>query len=604
MYGEHSETPDNFSTMTQPDPSNPPPASSSPCDPVESPRSVLTGSFFPNSHNFLVSGGEFTSVTNIYHSSPSVRQDFRMIPLGDLDLRHEIGGDIVHARRRRGYVKRIYHARIEGRNANSTVALYQGQAAEEVWRRELETYSKFRHPNIVQLYGAVTSGDMYATVFHDELIPLKETLSLYRYSPIATVYLLGIFAMDACDADDYLESVTGEWMEMDSTLWIRASTGRLCVELVPSGENYSPLLTNVWAHRLPQSMAAFLKPDAEPLIISALTFDQYHWICSAYMALGNSLPMSAGQTVELGSIMVMAISGNPHLDNIVEVAATVNSVLDDTGWTTIPDLEEVQPVLMRNGWTRFKSTEIARKTLHRMIDCRRALIDAWLSQANYIFERLGITSNYEDYVFLPYITYWVTLLPTKDTNPPGYLFVCPLEDLKSTASASRFRLPEQQAYWAIDPTGADRLSAEDAERLGFPELSFSAHVWESSWDESVYAGLRKFHAGKGFDPTSQDLARHLGVPLYHLAAAGEPLFAHVEEDFSSGENGFVDPGNQQLSDDKNVICDSNAILEAPPACHTSTPAPGHRKCLVLQTILTPAKFGIIFSLGVLWLALR
>ncbi|KAJ7755486.1 hypothetical protein B0H16DRAFT_715739 [Mycena metata] len=38
-----------------------------------------------------------------------------------------------------------------------------------------------------------------------------------------------------------------------------------------------------------------------------------------------------------------------------------------------------------------------------------------------------------------------------------------------------------------------------------------------SWDASVYAGLRKFHRAKGFDPDSQDVARHLGYPLYQVS---------------------------------------------------------------------------------------
>jgi hypothetical protein len=86
-----------------------------------------------------------------------------MIPLGDLDLRHEITGAVVNMiRYRRGCTKRIYSARVAGRNSNMTVVFYQGQAAEEVcmprpplsihyihliiqvWRHELGRYVMFR----------------------------------------------------------------------------------------------------------------------------------------------------------------------------------------------------------------------------------------------------------------------------------------------------------------------------------------------------------------------------------------------------------------------------------------------------------------------------
>ncbi|KAJ6592695.1 hypothetical protein B0H19DRAFT_1088348 [Mycena capillaripes] len=153
------------------------------------------GAFFPNSHSFVISGGEFTNVTNIYHSPPPCR-DFRMIPLGDLDLRHEVNRGVIDIRRRRGCTARVYSARVDGRDSKMTVALYQGRTAEEVWRLELGRYVTFRHPNLVQVYAAATSGNLYATVFHDELLPLEETLLMYRHSPISTAYLMGNFAMD------------------------------------------------------------------------------------------------------------------------------------------------------------------------------------------------------------------------------------------------------------------------------------------------------------------------------------------------------------------------------------------------------------------------
>ncbi|KAJ7095597.1 hypothetical protein C8R44DRAFT_813505 [Mycena epipterygia] len=74
-----------------------------------------------------------------------------------------------------------------------TVAVYQGEYAEETWRHELVKYSGLRHPNIIQLYGAVNSGGLYATIFHDELVPLKQFVHEYRHSVASTVYLYSYF---------------------------------------------------------------------------------------------------------------------------------------------------------------------------------------------------------------------------------------------------------------------------------------------------------------------------------------------------------------------------------------------------------------------------
>jgi hypothetical protein len=62
--------------------------------------------------------------------------DFRMIPLGDIDLQHELrlnkGSAVVGRRHERASVRRVYSARIDGRNAPTTVAMYEGPGAEEV----------------------------------------------------------------------------------------------------------------------------------------------------------------------------------------------------------------------------------------------------------------------------------------------------------------------------------------------------------------------------------------------------------------------------------------------------------------------------------------
>jgi hypothetical protein len=119
-----------------------------------------------------------------------------MIPLGDIDLQHEI-----RLNNRTGCVRRVYAARVKGRQSNMTVAMYQGHRAEEVChpafqtlrlnnlRRNggrillnicrfgqcLATLSRLpeslnytiSHPNIFQICGAASSGNIHATLFPD-----------------------------------------------------------------------------------------------------------------------------------------------------------------------------------------------------------------------------------------------------------------------------------------------------------------------------------------------------------------------------------------------------------------------------------------------------
>ncbi|KAJ7079686.1 hypothetical protein C8R44DRAFT_824646 [Mycena epipterygia] len=155
--------------------------------------SPYAGAFFPEARNFTILGGNFTNVVNC---APTIPSDFRTIPLGDLDLRNEIrlaGDGLVTRQRRPCPVRRVYTARIEGKRLDMTIAVYQGENAEETWRRELTKYAGLRHPNIVQLYGAVNSMGLYATIFHDDLVPFENFMDEHRHSVISIVYLYSYF---------------------------------------------------------------------------------------------------------------------------------------------------------------------------------------------------------------------------------------------------------------------------------------------------------------------------------------------------------------------------------------------------------------------------
>ncbi|KAJ6599440.1 hypothetical protein B0H10DRAFT_1685030, partial [Mycena sp. CBHHK59/15] len=93
-------------------------------------------------------------------------------------------------------------------------------------------------------------------------------------------------------------------------------------------------------------------------------------------------------------------------------------------------------------------------------------------------------------------------------RPPGYLFLCPLEDLQF---GGRFRHPPCAAYWSLDPFQGKELPG-----CMFPSITLEVAAYLPVWDSAVYEGLRRFHSAKGFDPDSQDVAQHLGYPLYEL----------------------------------------------------------------------------------------
>ncbi|KAJ7676432.1 hypothetical protein B0H17DRAFT_124182 [Mycena rosella] len=132
----------------------------------------LRSGWFSNAHNLNISGGRF--VKHIHHAAAVETPEFRMIPVGDLDLRREIQGNSGVVDRRQG--RRVHAVRIHGSTSKMTAAIYSGENAEKNWREAVSRYANFRHPNLVQLFGTGRSSKIHAAIFYDELIPFRQIL--------------------------------------------------------------------------------------------------------------------------------------------------------------------------------------------------------------------------------------------------------------------------------------------------------------------------------------------------------------------------------------------------------------------------------------------
>ncbi|KAF7353321.1 hypothetical protein MSAN_01520100 [Mycena sanguinolenta] len=132
------------------------------------------GAFFPEATGFNIRGGVFTSnvTNNVYNPPPEQPSEFRTIQLGDINLRKEIRlnihSDVVGRQSPGPRVRRMYSAESRRDPGPVTVAMYQGDEAEEEWRQHLAKYEEIRHPNIIQLYGPASTKWLRAIVFHDD----------------------------------------------------------------------------------------------------------------------------------------------------------------------------------------------------------------------------------------------------------------------------------------------------------------------------------------------------------------------------------------------------------------------------------------------------
>ncbi|KAJ7227972.1 hypothetical protein B0H12DRAFT_1059809, partial [Mycena haematopus] len=405
----------------------------------------------------------------------------------------------------------MYSARVEGRKSNLTVAMYQGNRAEEEWRQDVAKYMSMRHPNMIQMWGAASSNGIHATLFNDDLIPLQQFLDYYQDFPILTVYIYTSCNEDFSKVVNYIHSTIQQtpWSQ-ECVKWIHCATGRLCAELGSSDFMWLTSTQPAFGFQELYALgASHCDSHIESINIAAeaLTLRQYHEICRCNLQQHRHIIIPASTPVNLGAVFFYSSTDSPeHLNEIASF--NLESYFD--AWVISGG---VNRVIINGGWTRFQCSDIVDHT----VTCNIGAIyfpDAWLSQANSIFHCLHIVSNFDDYVWLYEIQFWLSISRTTGNPPTGFLFLCPPEHFGSGPSS--FCWPACTAYWSLDPSGIDHISLEDATQLGFPSLQLTTIAKGGSWDTSVYKGLHQFHQAKGFDPESQDIAQHLGLPLYHL----------------------------------------------------------------------------------------
>ncbi|KAF7377107.1 hypothetical protein MSAN_00129700 [Mycena sanguinolenta] len=498
------------------------------CDP-ESPSHA--SGMFSHSAQFTVTGGTFTNIMKSYAAAPSLPSDFRMIPMGDIDLCHRIQvdectGAVNSQPHERACVRRVHSAkaRIDGRTKRVTVAIYQGNTAEEEWRQDIAQYMRLRHPNIVQICGAASSNGIHATLFNDDLILLEEVLDRYKNSHFSTIYIYAHCSQDFREVHNYIYSAFQRALyPSQCTNWIRRSTGRLCAELTNASDNLR-IYFNI--SELPGLSRIYpVSAEAITTFIDLLTVKQYHHICGWNLGQHQTFTYSVDtNSVDQGPGAVFHCSWDP-LEDSIEIAFLPSAEAPRLGdWSALQGgTGEVMP----NSWTRLAMLLTAPCIpLGNYFNPH-----SWLSQANHIFHRLRIMSNFKEYVRLNYVSFRLKICKSVEDPPPGFLFLCPKEDFQTGSSS--FCWPACPAYWSLDPSGVDCLSPEAATRLGFPLFELTITTYGYSWDASVYEGLRQFHQAKGFDPYSQDVAQHLGLPLYVLSSQGDVLSARDGQDFSA-----------------------------------------------------------------------
>ncbi|KAF7334323.1 hypothetical protein MSAN_02377000 [Mycena sanguinolenta] len=460
--------------------------------------------------------------------------EFRTIRLGDIklikefkEMRSNPRWSVSGRQTPRATVRRVYKAKLEGRESgHMTVAMYEGDGAEEAWKQHLEKYEALRHPNIMQIYGLVSTKNLYAMVFHDELIPYAQFRRRFEHSPILTTYIIGYCSTEFKEATSYIRDVIE--YSMETSVWIQSSTGQLSLDLAQGGPETGPELF-LWNNDVLRLENVSLEtPDSEDTIISSLSKDQFHKICcESPIAQINYFQVSTGHPVGPGIFRTDSQYGA-----CVRITEPLQILPDkELNWDNHGNAPDE---LLPNSWIRYNFPRMFALQLELNLSFPLYEIrKAWLAQANHIFGKLQEPEHVEDYICVNDVRF-ILQIADKRHIPEGHLFVCPPQDFHTNTEphANLYQWLACPAYWSLDPSGAAHLSMEDTRILGFPAIHIETGMSGYSWDHSIYQGLRRFHEGKGFDPDSREVARELGYPLYEVLSDRMPFPAREVQGWS------------------------------------------------------------------------
>ncbi|KAJ7627309.1 hypothetical protein FB45DRAFT_1060047 [Roridomyces roridus] len=256
-------------------------------------------------------------------------------------------------------------AKVHPMESEKAVVLYDGSNAEEERRKYVERHSKFWHPNLLQIFGLANHCGSYAVVTHEDLMPYREFMALHRPSPVMTVYLIACWNLDWHSVDAFGGNIT-----YDQTEWIRRSTGRLCVELEPSGVE-NPPGTWVLSPRLPVDAPLGLNnPDFETHAVQILTEGVYRGICMSGLENWHELGLFKQAEVRVGvlaffplgvqaKVSADIVASPPVLDESVDVYYPVS-------WNCYCSRFYPPDSVNVSGWTRFNIWHLTDATVIRL----------------------------------------------------------------------------------------------------------------------------------------------------------------------------------------------------------------------------------------------
>ncbi|KAF9255288.1 hypothetical protein L218DRAFT_1008748 [Marasmius fiardii PR-910] len=423
-----------------------------------------------------------------------------------------------------------------GRNGSRFMSVgYTGRDAKKLFKQDCIAFSQTKHASTAQLHAFNDSANPML-FFHDELIPLQHIIQSH---PDCRYALLQYIAFQ------HALMSPPPFFHYALQTWIRPQDGTIVYG--PEGPPVDVLIPYV--NRWDFALALVRRHPAPALPLSL--YESRHLV--KYLA--SSLLEGFIPPPESGRIINQPLSFSPHLAvlSVCSASSHIIATFPEAGSDPLWNFDwpyDFDPVHTDDGWLRYQFDDPS--TIRQCNHVFRYGLDdtlgdeltyIWFAQACHVFKVLGIPrEDWEDYGFIYAVHPELTISTTHDTGTspsnkdgfqfPVYLFVRPclqlsdgFPDLVSWSSSTDLY------YWSADRDGLSKMTEEELVRLDLPCYAPKVTTYLQHWLLEDYDFMRDFQEAKGFDPTTTDFARSIGVSILEVVVTEKERFEPEEDRF-------------------------------------------------------------------------
>ncbi|KAJ7901326.1 hypothetical protein B0H13DRAFT_773138 [Mycena leptocephala] len=321
-----------------------------------------------------------------------------------------------------------------------------------------------------------------ALICHDEMIPFSQVEKLHAGSALAWYYFRNETTRHFYAVNSYWKETTGEFFhDLPGTVWIRLSTGKLCMDVGNGYESCVGIVRPGGHSKLPE--VKLTEYDLGDKLLSTLELNEFY----SMVACGNSSFLKFSSSTP-GTIMLPSIH-NPHGDrthsksNDLHAIPTENHLTPNDSYISPWYTSDLSQEVLPTGWTRVDYSECHSRLLSINVGLKDSTtpLKWWLSQNHYVRDHLQGAFDATELVtsihfgctlngHLDSFTLQGTFMADAPTDKV-YLFLFPPQvDVVDNLLTVTNPPDTEKYFWAFDPAGLDRLTHDVVDNFGLPTV--------------------------------------------------------------------------------------------------------------------------------------